>query len=227
MTDLQQINLNNINKRYDNLPPKFTQECTKNNIYKYPTKKDSTSFQCLALLLYHPNCFVTREILNEFFIKIGIKTSDSIQAINKTEQWGFSVDKTGNGKNRKYYITEPYKFNLIKVKARKCNKLKEDGRDFIIDNVKKQLKTEILDVENDKWQQGHCNPDLPDKIIWQPPIQARYRDDYIFYEQQNPLNRFPLPNKLCKMLKNKDISLTDKQVDDYISTLTNYKNKKL
>jgi len=49
----------------------------------------------------------------------------------------------------------------------------------------KDIVENILDVEENDWQIGHLRAqggNEPENLRWQPPIQARYRDRYIFNE---------------------------------------------
>tara|TARA_Y100000287_G_scaffold97175_1_gene77601 strand:- start:1455 stop:2255 length:801 start_codon:yes stop_codon:yes gene_type:complete len=49
----------------------------------------------------------------------------------------------------------------------------------------KDITENILDVDERDWQIGHLRAqggNDPDNLRWQPPIQARYRDRYIFNE---------------------------------------------
>ena len=47
----------------------------------------------------------------------------------------------------------------------------------------------------------------------QPPIQAKYKDDYLFFDT---LTKMPLPNKLERLLDKKEITLTQDQIEDYM-----------
>jgi hypothetical protein len=48
--------------------------------------------------------------------------------------------------------------------------------------------------------------------VLQPPIQAKYRDNYIFIDS---LTKFPMPNKLESMIGKKEIELTREQLLAY------------
>ena len=61
-----------------------------------------------------------------------------------------------------------------------------------------------------------------ENLILQPPIQGKYRDDYLFFDT---LTKMPLPNKLDMLLKSKELELTDEQICGYIQVLNKYKNK--
>jgi hypothetical protein len=65
-------------------------------------------------------------------------------------------------------------------------------------------------------QLGHKNPGSIDSsnknLILQPPIQGKYRDNYIFIDT---LTKLPLPNKLETMIEKKEIILTKEQILSY------------
>ena len=80
-------------------------------------------------------------------------------------------------------------------------------------------------MPNEQWQLGHRNPNSTDNseknLILQPPIQGKYRDDYLFFDT---LTKMPLPNKLDILLKSKELELTNEQLDRYIQVFTKYRN---
>jgi hypothetical protein len=55
-----------------------------------------------------------------------------------------------------------------------------------INKIKSTIKADYIDVSNDLWQLGHKNPDSTDNsnknLVLQPPIQGKYRDNYIFID---------------------------------------------
>ena len=79
------------------------------------------------------------------------------------------------------------------------------------------MLSSYIDIPNDKWQLGHKNPGSIDNtgsnLILQPPIQAKYRDEYLFFDT---LTKMPLPEKLKKMLENNEVKLTEEQIKDYL-----------
>lgn len=85
-----------------------------------------------------------------------------------------------------------------------------------IDKIKLSIKNDYIDISNSLWQLGHKNPNSIDNssnnLILQPPIQGKYRDNYIFIDT---LTKFPLPNKLELMIKNKEIEFTEEQIISY------------
>jgi hypothetical protein len=48
--------------------------------------------------------------------------------------------------------------------------------------------------------------------VLQPPIQGKYRDNYIFIDT---LTKFPTPNKLKDMLEKKEVEFTPEQIAAY------------
>lgn len=150
---------------------------------------------------------------DEFVKKCNIETKDSIQLFNKHSQWGID---TNSGKERgKLYIIYPYALSN-KHKMRKDFKF--DGtieeKNNEIDRIKSTIKHDYLDTPNSVWQLGHKNPGstLGDNLVLQPPIQGKYRDNYIFIDS---LTKMPMPKKLESMVKNKEIELTREQLIQY------------
>ena len=94
------------------------------------------------------------------------------------------------------------------VKSRKINfrrntkierkDFKFDGTDeqkhAEIDKIKSTIKADYVDVPNELWQLGHKNPESEDNssnnLVLQPPIQAKYRDNFIFIDT---LTKIPTP----------------------------------
>ena len=55
-----------------------------------------------------------------------------------------------------------------------------------IDKIKSSIKSDYIDISNSLWQLGHKNPNSSDNtsnnLVLQPPIQGKYRDNYIFID---------------------------------------------
>jgi hypothetical protein len=49
-------------------------------------------------------------------------------------------------------------------------------------------------------------------MVLQPPIQGKYRDNYIFIDT---LTKIPTPDKLSKMIEKKEIEFTTDQIVKY------------
>ena len=85
-----------------------------------------------------------------------------------------------------------------------------------IDKIKSTIKSDYIDVPNALWQLGHKNPGSTDNsnenLVLQPPIQGKYRDNYIFIDT---LTKFPMPNKLEIMIEKKEIEFTAEQIMCY------------
>jgi len=137
---------------------------------------------------------VERDDLNLFFKKLGIDSKDSIQAVNKIEQWGL---KRGES-SRRYWVPFPYQLG---VKHLLRTPIKDySNTDKMIEAIKLNIKNDYLDVPNKKWQLGHKNPEEPntnnkENIVLQPPIQQKYRDKYIFIDS---LTKMPTPKYLIE-----------------------------
>lgn len=92
----------------------------------------------------------------------------------------------------------------------------EEQKNEEIDKIKSTINNDYLEVPNHLWQLGHKNPGSDDNstcnLVLQPPIQGKYRDNYIFIDT---LTKFPTPIKLDYMIKNKEIDFTQKQIKAY------------
>jgi hypothetical protein len=147
--------------------------------------------------------------------KFNIDTQDSIQLFNKHNQWGI---KTNSGTERgKLYIVYPYCLSN-KHKMRRDFKFDgtEEEKNAEIDKIKSTIKNDYIDVPNSLWQLGHKNPDSTDNtntnLVLQPPIQGKYRDNYIFIDT---ITKFPTPKTLTNMIEKKDIEFTPEQITAY------------
>ena len=103
----------------------------------------------------------------------------------------------------------------------------EDEKNTEINKIKSTINADYIDVPNEQWQLGHKNPgstnNTSTKLVLQPPIQGKYRDDYIFIDT---LTKIPVPSKLKRMIDLKEIELTDEQIDEYIALFTAVKINK-
>ena len=212
------ININSITCMPENYPDDFTHWCNHNKL-KPPQINTGNGKALLAMLTYQDKYF-DRELCREFCDKFNIDTKDSIQLFNKHSQWGLLCSE----ERGKYYIPKPYK-KTNKYMMRKD--FKYDGtkksKNEEIDNIKSHITSNYINVPNEKWQLGHKNPDSEDNsstnLVLQPPIQAKYRDDYIFVDT---FTKIPTPKKLKKMIQKKDCPYNNSQlksIRDYLNTL--------
>ena len=200
MNKMNKINVDDIISLPNAYPDDFLEfyNQNKDNISKLPNIK-SNNGRCLAVMLYYKNCYWTREETETFCKKFQLKTDDSIQLFNKKSQLGIECS-TERGK---YYIVYPYK-TTNKYKMRKNFQWdgSEESKNQAINDIKSHIQENYINISNDKWQLGHRNPDIEDNtnnnLVLQPPIQARYRDEYIF---EDTLTKIPTPKKLKKMIE--------------------------
>ena len=222
--DYKLINIDNIVNIPTEYPSEFTQFCELNDLK--PPHITSKNGKALAAMLVHPHHYWNRTTCNAFVQKFGIITKDSIQIFNKHSQWGI---QTNSGKKRgNLYIIYPYELSN-KHKMRKNFEYDgtESQKNIEINKIKSTIKTDYIDVPNEQWQLGHKNPgstnNTSTNLILQPPIQGKYRDNYIFIDT---LTKIPVPSKLKSMVDLKEIELTDEQIDEYIIVLRALKTKK-
>ena len=207
------IDITKIDELPNDYPVEFTDFCKTNNLIL--PDRESKIGTALSLMLKYKDYYWDRVTSREIFKKFGKNTDDSIQSFNKIEQMGI---QTNSGKERgKYYIVYPY---CLSNKHQMRKNFKFDGteeqKNNEIDKIKSTIKTDYIDVLNSQWQLGHKNPgstdNLMSNLVLQPPIQGKYRDNYIFIDT---ITKFPVPNKLDMMLKKKEIEFTQDQIKCY------------
>jgi hypothetical protein len=196
----------------NNYPKEFDEFCIVNKL-KPPDIK-SMNGKALSVMLDNPNKYWTRETCDEFIQKFKIKTKDSIQLFNKHAQWGI---KTGNEKGKNYIIYPYCLSNKQKIRKNLDYNCTNEEKNCEINKIKSTIKNDYIDVSNDQWHIGHKNPE-PDynienknNIILQPPIQAKYRDKFIFIDT---LTKIPTPKTLIKMIDSNDCPYTNAQLKE-------------
>ena len=211
------INIDDITEIPSEYPDEFKEFCLTNGLK--PPKINTGNGKALAVMLKYPTCYWERETCDAFVKKFNIVTGDSIQLWNKHNQWGI---QTSSGKEKgKYYIVYPYCLSN-KHKMRKDFKYdgSEEEKNSEIDKIKSTIKADYIDVPNELWQLGHKNPGANESttsnLVLQPPIQGKYKDDYIFIDT---LTKFPMPNKLESMIEKKEIEFTRDQLIAYKAIL--------
>lgn len=211
--DYYLINLDVITELPNEYPNEFIDFCSINNIK--PPNITTGNGKALSVMLKYKFCYWNRDVCDKFVDKFNITTKDSIQLFNKHNQWGI---QTNSGTERgKLYIVYPYCLSN-KHKMRKNFKFDgtEDEKNHEIDKIKSTIKTDYICVPNSLWQLGHKNPGSTDNtkynLVLQPPIQGKYRDNYIFIDT---LTKFPMPNKLEIMIEKKEIEFTREQIIYY------------
>lgn len=207
------INISDINEIPTDYPIEFQKFCTENDLK--PPNITTGNGKALSVMLNNKNCYWNRQTCDEFVKKFDIHTRDSIQLFNKHSQWGI---QTNSGIERgKLYIVYPYSLSN-KSKMRKNFKFDgtDEDKNKEIDKIKKTIKTDYVDVPNSDWQLGHKNPGTTDNtynnLVLQPPIQGKYRDNYIFIDT---LTKFPVPKKLENMVDKKEVEFTHEQILQY------------
>jgi hypothetical protein len=207
------IDVNSITELPNEYPDKFNEFCLTNGLN--PPSINTGNGKALSVMLKYKFHYWDRDTCDKFVKKFNITTKDSIQLFNKHNQWGI---QTNSGTERgKLYIVYPYALSN-KHKMRKnfnFNGTDEDKNNEI-DKIKSTIKTDYIDVPNSLWQLGHKNPastdNSNDNLVLQPPIQGKYRDNYIFIDT---LTKIPVPKKLAIMIEKKEIEFTPEQITSY------------
>lgn len=203
------INIDDINELLP-YPGEFIAFCKSNNLK--PPNPSTGNGKALSAMLNYNNYYWNRETCDLFVKKFEIETKDSIQLFNKHEQWGIKTSSE-RGKN---YIIYPYQLSN-KHKMRKNFKFNgtEKQKNEEIDKIKLSIKNDYIDVPNKEWQLGHKNPESEDNtntnLVLQPPIQAKYRDKYIFLDT---LTKIPTPKTLKQLYENDDSPYTTAQLKE-------------
>jgi len=211
--DYELIDVNSITELPNDYPAEFNEFCLTNGLT--PPNITTGNGKALSVMLKYKFRYWNRVTCDKFVEKFGIITKDSIQLFNKHNQWGI---QTNSGTERgKLYIIYPYCLSN-KHKMRKNFKFSgtEEEKNTEIDKIRSTIKADYIDVPNSLWQLGHKNPgstdSSTDNLVLQPPIQGKYRDNYIFIDT---LTKFPMPNKLEIMIEKKEIEFTREQILSY------------
>ena len=207
------IDINLITELSNQYPDEFNEFCAINGLK--PPNINTGNGKALAVMLKYKFYYWNRDVCNKFVEKFNLITKDSIQLFNKHSQWGI---QTNSGTERgKLYIVYPYCLSN-KHKMRKNFKFigTEEEKNNEIYKIKSTIKADYIDVPNSLWQLGHKNPGSTDNsnnnLVLQPPIQGKYRDNYIFIDT---LTKFPTPNKLEILIEKKEIEFTKEQIIYY------------
>lgn len=211
--NLTLIDVDKIDELPSEFPEEFTEFCRINDLK--PPNITTGNGKALSVMITYKVNYWDRKTCDQFVEKFKIETKDSIQLFNKHNQWGI---QTNSGIERgKLYIVYPYTLSN-KHKMRKNFKFDgtDEEKDLEINKIKSTIKADYIDVGNNLWQLGHKNPastdNSNDNLVLQPPIQGKYRDNYIFIDT---LTKFPVPNKLEVMIERKEIEFSVDQIIKY------------
>jgi hypothetical protein len=208
------IDISSIDDIPTKYPDKFIKFCAENDIN--PPKISSGRGKALACMLKTPGKYWVREDCDKFIEKFNISSKDSIQLFNKHSQWGIKTN-SGIDKGRNYIVI-PYEVSS-KHKMRKNfgSDMTEEEKNREVEKIKSTIKHDYIDVPNSTYQLGHKNPETTDNsrknLVLQPPIQAKYRDDYIFID---PLTKIPTPKTLKKLIDRGEVCFTETQIKEYL-----------
>ena len=201
-------NLDQIHELSNEYPKEFIEFCNQHGLV--PPKLTTGNGRALSAMLENPLFYWDRAVCDEFVKKFNIQTKDSIQLFNKHEQWGIKTSSE-RGKN---YIVYPYQLSN-KHKMRKDFRFNgtEEEKNAEIEKIKSTIATDYVNVPNQEWQLGHKNPESEDNstenLVLQPPIQAKYRDCYIFLDT---LTKIPTPKTIIKLYQQNKCPYTKKQL---------------
>ena len=182
-----------------------------------PPAASTGNGKAFIVMCLFPNRYFDRETASQFCQRYGIPTKDSIQLFNKHGQWGPMMSQ----ERGKYYIQFPLTLSP-KVQMRAGFKWDgtEEQKTQASETIKSDIKTDYVDIPNAQWQLGHKNPEgdnSQDNLVLQPPIQAKYRDNYIFIDT---LTKIPTPETLGRLIQDGRNPYTPKQMQE-LRTLLN------
>jgi len=202
------IDITSITTLPSQYPDEFISFITQHNL-KPPTIQSGNG-KALNIMLHNPEGYWTREDCDAFVNNFNIPTKDSIQLFNKHEQWGIQTSNE-RGKN---YICYPYALsNKHKMRKDFGKGISKEELNIEIEKIKSTIKNDYCDVPNGNWELGHKNPESDDNsknnLVLQPPIQAKYRDRYIFIDT---LTKMPTPTTLIQMESNGENPFTETQM---------------
>ena len=206
---MKRININELSTVFMESYHHELIDFVKLNHLKLP-KLTSGNGMCLSVMSHNPNCWWERSDTDNFVKKYQINTKDSIQLFNKHEQRGIKSSNE-RGKN---YLVYPYELSK-KHLMRKDFKYDgtEEQKNIEINKIKSTIQNDYIDVPNKYWELGHKNPDTTDNssnnLVLQPPIQGKYRDNYIFLDT---LTKIPTPSKLFNMINSGNSPYTKEQL---------------
>jgi len=211
--NLTPIDIDLICELPNEYPDEFNEFCLNNTLN--PPNITTGNGKALSVMLKYKDHYWNREMCDKFVRKFSIETKDSIQLFNKHNQWGI---QTNSGIERgKLYIIYPYALsNKHKMRKNFHFDGTEEEKNDEINKIKSTINTDYIDVPNSLWQLGHKNPESTDNsndnLVLQPPIQGKYRDNYIFIDT---LTKIPVPKKLENMIDKNEIEFTPEQIRRY------------
>jgi len=189
-------------------PTLFIEFCTQHDLH--PPKPTTKNGKALSAMLHNLGRYWDRAACDDFVKKFNITTRDSIQLFNKHEQWGIRTSRE-RGKN---YILFPFQLSM-KHKMRKEFTFDGTTEEFNaeVDKIKSTIQADYIDVPASDWQLGHKNPETTDNsthnLVLQPPIQAKYRDKYIFLDT---LTKIPTPTEMIRLHESDKLPITKQQL---------------
>ena len=211
--DYTLIDMSLINELPNEYPPDFIDFCVEHGLK--PPSITTGNGKALSVMLKYRHRYWDRESCDKFIERFQILSKDSIQLFNKHSQWGI---QTNSGTKRgQLYIVYPYSLsNKHKMRKGFSYDGTEEEKNDEINKIKSTIKNDYCDVPNSEWQLGHKNPGSTDSskhnMVLQPPIQGKYRDNYIFIDT---LTKIPTPDKLSKMIEKKELEFTTDQIVKY------------
>lgn len=120
---------------------------------------------------------VGRKEAVQFFQTIEMSTQDAIQPFNKA----FGIKRLSLVKGL-YCLDYPFVNDRVHLDKRFHLQIDPANRQACIEEIKNWWRVHLLDVPNEEWHIGHLDPTVADtstdNIVYQPPIQARYRDRF-------------------------------------------------
>lgn len=159
---------------------------------RLPKSPSTIKFQAINLLVDFSPIAFTRDDLDAFFrnpkiLAVGVKTpQDSIQSVNKASQWGLALDQLRKGDISAYRVSMPIPYTGVYVEKSRVRSGQISAAVRPVSAIKQYLRTNLLDVPDNRWQRGHRNPALPlnaqNLVMQSPKYNQPRRDRFIFDE---------------------------------------------
>lgn len=129
-----------------------------------------------------------------------LREGDAIQLVNKTGQWGLVHQSlAGEAGNTYYRLDKPFGFKKYNRKSQGRISIGSLTREEQIARQKAFFLENWVNVPDEKWQVGHADPRDPSSVFMQPPLQASYRDRYLW----DPATGLPLAPTVDELIRNR------------------------
>lgn len=198
----RELLLSNVKGPYKEPHPEWERFCRENEMANNsPVKpgRRSLRYQCQMLLVSHPCIAFTREDLEAFVAAIGKASSDVIQLVNKSSQWG--LKRKLEATRRYYTFPYPLEFDPSKVILRREPLMSKDDPQWLAEIRRIRARyAKLAQTPIEQFDEGHLDPRVPKGVVPQvASINRSLRDRYKF--DRNGEKECPTVEHLAKNLR--------------------------